>query len=109
MLLMRIQMNDEKIISERRYSLPAIHRTIDAAFTQMRLCRVEDSSGDLVYRDAGNARDYGRFGKVVNTLKRQPWFMENVSVWRLYDSDEADNLNDCSEEDLLQHYRVKRN
>ena len=96
MLMMKIEMNADKIQAEQRYTMSAINRTIESAFAQMQL------------RDSGNARDYGRFGKVVNTLKKQPWFMENVSVWRLYDSEDSDNLNDCSEEDLLLHYRRKQ-
>lgn len=108
MLMMKIEMNTDKIQAEQRYTLSAINRTIESAFAQMQLRKVEDVSGALMYRDSGNARDYGRFGKVVNTLKKQPWFMDNVSVWRLYDSEDSDNLNDCSEEDLLLHYRRKQ-
>ena len=108
MLMMKIEMNTDKIQAEQRYTMSAINRTIESAFAQMQLRKVEDASGSLLYRDSGNARDYGRFGKVVNTLKKQPWFMENVSVWRLYDSEDSDNLNDCSEEDLLLHYRGKQ-
>ena len=36
----------------------------------MKLRKVEDASGALLYRDSGNARDYGRFGKAVNALKK---------------------------------------
>lgn len=108
MLMMKIEMNADKIQAEQRYTMSAINHTIESAFAQMQLHKVEDSSGALLYRDSGNARDYGRFGRVVNTLKKQPWFMDNVSVWRLYDSEDSDNLNDCSEEDLLLHYRRKQ-
>ena len=108
MLMMKIEMNADKIQAEQRYTMSAINRTIESAFAQMQLRKVEDASGALLYRDSGNTRDYGRFGKVVNTLKKQPWFMDNVSVWRLYDSEDSDNLNDCSEEDLLLHYRHKQ-
>ena len=108
MLMMKIEMNADKIQAEQKYTLSAINRTIESAFSQMKLCRVEDASGALLYRDSGSARDYGRFGKVVNTLKKQSWFMDNVAVWSLYDSEDSDNLNDCSEEDLLQHYRRKQ-
>lgn len=107
MLMMKIEMNTDKIQAEKRYTLSSINRTIESAFSQMQLRKVEDASGALLYRDTGNARDYGRFGRVVNTLKKQSWFMDNVSVWRLYDSDDSDNLNDCSEEDLLLHYKRK--
>ena len=67
-----------------------------------------DASGALVYRDCGRDRDFSLFGKVVNTLKRQPWFMENVAAWRLYDSDDSDHPDDFNEEDLLRHYRRKQ-
>lgn len=107
MLMMKIEMNADKIQAEKRYTLSSINRTIESAFSQMQLRKVEDASGALLYRDTGNARDYGRFGRVVNSLKKQSWFMDNVSVWRLYDSDDSDNLNDCSEEDLLLHYQRK--
>ena len=107
LLMMKIEMNADKIQAEKRYTLSSINRTIESAFSQMQLRKVEDASGALLYRDTGNARDYGRFGRVVNTLKKQSWFMDNVSVWRLYDSDDSDNLNDCSEEDLLLHYQRK--
>ena len=88
MLMMKIEMNADKIQAEQRYTMSAINRTIESAFAQMQLRKVEDASGAL--------------------LKKQPWFMENVSVWRLYDSEDSDNLNDCSEEDLLLHYRRKQ-
>ena len=40
--------------------------------------------------------------------EKAAWFMDNVSVWRLYDSEDSDTLADCSEEDLLLHYRHKQ-
>lgn len=70
-------MNADKIQAEQRYTMSAINRTIESAFAQMQLRKVEDASGALLYRDSGNARDYGRFGKVVNTLK------SNRGLWRM--------------------------
>lgn len=108
MLMMKIELDAGKIQNEGRYDVCAMCRTIESAFTQMGLLKGEATAGELVYTGSGNARDYGRFGKVVNTLKKQPWFMENVSLWRMYDSDDADNPNDFDEEDLLLHYRARR-
>lgn len=108
MLKMIIRMDDNKINIEKKYRLDGIYNTINNTFDKMGLSRMEDSSGSLVYRDNGNARDYGRFGKIVNTFKKQAWFMDNVSVWMLYDSDDSDNPNDFNEEDLLNHYRQKQ-
>lgn len=108
MLKMLIRMNNKKIVIEKKYRLDGIYTTIDAAFTKMGLLRVEDTSGALVYRDNGNERDYGRFGRIVNTLKKQAWFMDNVEAWELYDSEDSDNPEDFNKEDLLNHYRQKQ-
>lgn len=108
MLKMIIRMDDDKINIEKKYRLDGIYRTIDSIFVKMGLPRMEDSSGSLVYRDNGHAKDYGRFGKIVNTLKKQAWFMDNVAVWLLCDSDDSDSPDDFNEEDLLNHYRQKQ-
>lgn len=108
MLKMVIRMDDNKINIEKKYRLDGIYRTIDSTFIKMGFPRIEDASGFLVYRDNGHTTDYGRFGKIVNTLKRQPWFMDNVAEWLLCDSDDSDNPDDFNEEDLLNHYRQKQ-
>ncbi len=72
MLKMVISMDENKINVEKKYRLDGIYRTIDSIFAQMGLPRIENTSGSLMYRDNGDAKDYGRFGKIVNTLKRQP-------------------------------------
>lgn len=108
MLKMIIQMDDNKINNEKKYRLDGIYSAIDNAFAKMGLPRMEDASDSLVYRDNGQSKDYGRFGKIVNILKKQAWFMDNVTVWRLCDSDDSDSPDDFSEEDLLNHYRRKQ-
>ena len=108
MLKMMIRMNDDKIIKEKKYHLDGIYSTINNTFLTMGFPRVEDGSDALVYRDCGRARDFSLFGKIVNTLKKQTWFMDNVAVWRLYDSDDSDSHEDFNEEDLLTHYRKKQ-
>ena len=108
MLKMMIRMNDDKIIKEKKYHLDGIYSTINNTFLTMGFPRVEDGSDALVYHDCGRARDFSLFGKIVNTLKKQTWFMDNVAVWRLYDSDDSDSPEDFNEEDLLTHYRKKQ-
>ena len=108
MLKMMIRMDDDKITTEKKYHLDSIYSTINNTFLMVGLPRIEDDSGALVYRDCGRARDFSLFGKIVNTLKKQTWFMDNVAVWRLYDSDDSDSPEDFNEEDLLTHYREKQ-
>lgn len=108
MLKMVIRMDIDKIEVEKKYHLDGIYNTIDTTFSKMGFPRVEDGSDSLVYYDNGQARDYGRFGKIVNTLKKQAWFMDNVAAWLLYDSDDSDSPDDFNKEDLLNHYRQKQ-
>ena len=91
---MMIRMDDDKITTEKKYHLDGIYSTINNTFLTMGLLRIEDGSGALVYRDCGRTRDFSLFGKIVNTLKKQAWFMDNVAVWRLYDSDDSDSPED---------------
>lgn len=105
MLKMVIRMDRNKIIIENKYKIEGIYSTIDNAFIQMGFPRQVSESDILVYCDNGSARDYGRFGRIVNTLKRQTWFIENVAEWNLYESDDLDNPNEFTVEDLLAHYR----
>lgn len=106
MLKMIIRMDENKINSEKKYHLDGIYRTIDGAFIQMGFSRIEDTPGSLVYRDSGDERDYRRLGKIVNTFKKQTWFMDHVAVWLLCDSDDSDSPDDFNVEDLLNHYRL---
>lgn len=108
MLKMLICMNQDKINAEGKYNLDNIHETINTLFLNLGLSSMRNTSGQWVYRDNGDMRDYGRFGRVVNTLKRQAWFMDNVETWRFYDSDDSDNPEDFNEEDLLSHYQKKQ-
>lgn len=101
-------MDDDKITTEKKYHLDGIYSAINNTFLTVGLPRIEDGSGALVYRDCGRAKDFSLFGKIVNTLKKQTWFMDNVAVWRLYDSDDSDSPEDFNEEDLLTHYREKQ-
>ena len=107
MLKMVIRMNDDKITAENKYRLDGNYNTINHTFQTVGLPRMEDGSGALVFRDCGRARDFSLFGRIVNTLKRQTWFMDNVSVWRLCDSDDSESPDDFNEEDLLTHYQEK--
>ncbi|MBS6722993.1 MAG: hypothetical protein KH268_08385 [Clostridiales bacterium] len=108
MLKMIIKMNDDKINTEKIYRLDRIYHTLEQTFLTFGLIRMEDSSGFLVYRDCGRAKDFGIFGKIVNALKKQRWFMDNVLIWQFCDSDDSDEPDQFNEEDLLKHYTTKQ-
>lgn len=107
MLKMVIRINENKVIAEKKYRLGGIYSIIDNAFMQMGFLRQVSEKDALVYCDNGNASDYASFGIIVNTLKRQTWFLDNITEWSLYESEDSDNPDDFSVEDLLAHYRKK--
>ncbi len=107
MLKMIIRMDEKKIHVEKKYCLEEMYDLLDHAFDEMGLPKVPDAAGNLIYTDRGRSVDYGNFGVLVNALKKQSWFMDNVAVWTLLDSDDSDDPDDFCEEDLLLHYRSK--
>lgn len=108
MIKMEICMDDVKILQERKYNLQAVHDAVDKAFAQWSFQREQTDSGSVIYKDNGSEQDFGRFGCIVNALKKQEWFMGNVLTWILYDSDDSDSAEDFVAEDLLAHYAEKR-
>ncbi len=108
MLKMEICMDDEKIIRERKYRLVAIYAAIDKLFKKWNFEGEKNHAGSVIYKDNGDDRDFGRFCSIVNALKKQDWFMGNVMIWILYDSDDSDSPNDFVTEDLLKHYTRKK-
>ena len=107
MLKMIIRMDEKKIHVEKKYCLEEMYGLLDHAFDEMGLPKIPDETGNLVYTDRGRSEDYANFGVLVNALKKQSWFMDNVTVWMLLDSDDSDDPDDFYEEDLLLHYRSK--
>ena len=76
-------MNDDKINIEKRYPLDSIYSTIDRLFLKRGFLKSPESNRALVYCGMDRTVDFAYFGVIVNFLKKQPWFMENVMVWRM--------------------------
>ncbi|MDO4468519.1 MAG: hypothetical protein Q4C84_01605 [Bacillota bacterium] len=106
MMKMIIRMNDYKIAKDNQYSLQDIYNTLNHMFLTVGLPRIESEANALTYVDNGRAEDFSLFGQIVNVLKKQSWFMDNVSAWLLYEKDDDDTSDTFTEEDLLEHYTV---
>lgn len=107
MLKMLITLNHDKIGGERKYNASGMEQAICTLFENAGFHRIVDDTDSVIYEGSNSSRDFGMLGRIVNTLKRQKWFMENVTEWRLYDNDSSDDSYDYNEEDLLNHYRQK--
>ena len=106
MMKMIIRMNDYKIAKDNQYSLQDIYNTLNHMFLTVGLSRIESEANALTYVDNSRAEDFSLFCQIVNVLKKQSWFMDNVSAWLFYEKDDDDTSDTFTEEDLLEHYTV---
>lgn len=106
MMKMIIRMNDYKIAKDNQYSLQDIYNTLNHMFLTVGLSRIESEANALTYVDNSRAEDFSLFGQIVNVLKKQSWFMDNVSAWLFYEKDDDDTSDTFTEEDLLEYYTV---
>lgn len=105
MLKLEIKLDDEKIVEERQYRLEDIYMAIDRVFEQYHLTKKIQPDGTIVFYGNGKTEDYGSFGRLITTLKDKDWFINYVTKWMWYNSDDD---NDFSTEDVLYHYTHKK-
>ena len=106
MIKMIIKMNEDKITTDNTYSVEHVYDVLDNVFAQFGYSK-ESVDGNLEYKGNNDARDFGKFGRIYSGLRKQSWFMDNASTWLLCNSDDVDDPNDFSVEDLL-HYDRSR-
>ena len=104
MIKMIIQMDKDIIHNSSLYSDEKITNTLDHIFSETGMEKKETDNG-TEYCGRGVPSDFARFGKIMLGLKKQSWFMDNVTVWLLCNSDDSDNPEEFDEENLLEHYR----
>lgn len=103
MIKMIIKMDKDKIESNGQYSIDSINEKSDGIFLRHGLNRFE-SGDDVEYRGSGKSTDFGNFTIILNGLRKQSWFMDNATRWIQCNSDDSDDPNDFSEEDLLEYF-----
>lgn len=104
MLKLEIKIDNIKIEQEGKYSISSIYNTVDKAFMRYGFHREILEDGTYCYYGNGMSKDYGTFGKIITTLKGKEWFMEYLTKWLWYNSDDGENEDDFSVEDVLYHY-----
>lgn len=109
MFRMIIQLDKEKILREQKYELEAMYCKLDKVFYSKHFLPIETKKYDRIYQGTDDYKDFGRMGCIYLALKKQEWFMNNVSVWLLLESDSTVEPYDFSEEDLLAHCCRKLN
>ena len=102
MIKMIIGMDEEKIASAKELSIDRVYSVLDNVFGQYGY-QAEQIDGNREYKGTGDSHDFGRFWRIYNGLKKQPWFVKNVKLWQLCNSDDVEDSNDFSVESLLNH------
>lgn len=107
MLKLEIKMDENKINREQRYSTDSIYQTLEQTFTRYDLRKESEPDGTVVFYGNGHPKDYGAFGYIITSLKEKAWFMDYVTKWVWYNSDDGENEEDFAVEDVLYHYTKK--
>lgn len=107
MLKLEIKMDREKILADRKYRVESIYQALEKAFERYSLDKIQESDGTLFFVGSGNPKDYGAFGSIITSLKEKAWFMDYVTKWIWYNSDDGENEDDFVVEDVLYHYTKK--
>ena len=104
MLKLQIKLDDDKILTEKKYSAESIYQALEKTFANYQLRKEEGSNGAIFFCGNGNPEDYGAFGFIITALKDKSWFMDYVTKWIWYNSDDGENEEDYAVEDVLYHY-----
>ena len=62
-----------------------------------------------IHRNSGTGADvdYPNLGIILNGLKKQEWFITNLSVWLLCTNEDSDDPSDFEEEDLVEYFGLR--
>lgn len=104
MLKLEIKLDEEKISADHRYRPESIYQALEMAFLKYNLRKTQEPDGTICFMGNGNPKDYGAFGCIITSLKEKAWFMDYVTKWVWYNSDDGESEDDFVVEDVLYHY-----
>ena len=104
MLKLEIKLDDDLIAKTHKHRAERLYACLDENFFKLGILKNVLPDGTLVYYGAGNPKDYGRFGFMITSLCDEKWFMDYVTKWIWYNSDDGKNEDDFSVEDVLYFY-----
>lgn len=105
MLKLEIKLDDQKIVLDNKYDIVSIYHSLKLAFDKCQLRCEQKPDGTMTVFGCGNPKDYGAFGGIITSLKEKPWFMDYVTKWLWYNSDDGYDEDDFSVEDVLYYYK----
>lgn len=99
---LEIELDDEKILADDKYSLKDIYEGIRQMFADEGIPEIKTDSHMLVF--ASNKRDdkeFARFGLIETTLIEQDWFLPYVTRLMWYDT----IYGEVSQENVLKVFK----
>lgn len=104
MLKLEIKMDEAKIDAVGKYTPESIYEALDEGFAYFGLVKSTYEDGTICYSGTGDRGDFGAFGSMITGLCRESWFMDYVTKWLWYNSDDGRDEDDFSIEDVLYYY-----
>lgn len=99
---MEIRLNEQYIAKKGQYKIEDLIATIDRICFHYGLRKKVDGRS-LLYLGNNHKNDYAKCGIIYGILKRNRWFMENVTLWHLLENDDnEDENNEFYHSDFLQ-------
>ena len=102
MIKCEILFDEDKIIRDGEYTLESIQKATDDVFSTYHIKKDVDG----LYVTSGADEDYVSFMGIIISLKRQQWFLDNISKWMLYVDE--DDTGEFYTEDLIERYVIMR-
>ncbi len=102
MFVMKIQMDEEKILREDKINLVKVYAALDDIFAENNLVKGEiEPDGTRTYWGTESNKDFGRFCLAANELEFiNTWFVPNCKKWIWGDNE--DNPDAWDWEDMLE-------
>ncbi len=92
MMKMLIQIDEQKVIADRKYNLEKMWAAIDAKFTKYNCIKERQSDGSVVYTGNPQYDYFTGMGLAYLSLKKQQWFANYCLKWVMLDNEDDETL-----------------
>jgi len=106
MMNMLIQIDEKRIIKERKYRLDDVWRVLNARFDRYGCIKERQEDGAMLYKGNPEKDYFTCMMLAAIQLKHQKWFGRYCTKWILYDNDDDEELP-FQDIDILSRERQK--
>ena len=103
MMKMLIKLDEERVLSDRKYDLADMCRIVDEQFASVCTKQVL-ADGAALYSGIADKDYFSCFGIAYIKLSKREWFARYCSKWIMYDNDDDETLP-FADDDILAKQR----